>query len=163
MPERAARLHANWVFFAVIYFLVVAAFALSVIGLQTYNDATGSALAVPFAGFLPAVAFLIAVVLAGHRYAQAHPDWGGRDRHHLALIYAFTSLFVAAVVGGGLFVFLAFMIGGFDEMGAALTDTRFIVGVLVGFTVYIAVFYPLSRFLLWLIARRAQPRAEQPS
>jgi len=165
MTDSAARLHANWVFFAVVYFLVVTAFALSVIGLQTFNEVTGSALTIPVGAdlALPVIAFLLAVFLAGMRYADAHPEWGGRDRHHLALIYSATSLFVAAVVGGAMFVFLAFMIGGFDQMSAALTDWRFVAFVAFGFTVYMAVSYPLSRLLLWLIARRGQSRVEQPS
>lgn len=165
MPDRAARLHANWAFFALIYFLVVTAFALGVIGLQTYGEITGGMVGVPVGGdlALPVVAFLIAVVLAGLRYAAAHPEWGGRDRHHLALIYSFTSLVVAGVVGSAMFIVLALLIGGFDQVTAALGDWRFVAFVAFLLLLYMAISYPLCRLVLFLIARRGQHRAEQLS
>ncbi len=159
--SQTERLHANWRYFALTYFLVVTTCAFAVIGL-TYAEMTMGMNVVPFGAdaALPVVAFLVSVILAGMRYAASHADWGGRDRHHLALIYSLTSLVVSGVVGLALFSGLALLIGGFEQMAAGLTDVRFIAFLLFFLLIYMAFSYALSRFVLFLISRRGQGRAE---
>ena len=159
--SQTERLHANWRYFALTYFLVVAACAFAVIGL-TYAEMTMGMNVVPVGAdaALPVLAFLVSVILAGLRYAASHADWGGRDRHHLALIYSFTSLVVAGVVGAALFSILALVIGGFEQMAAGLTDIRFIVFLGIVLLIYMAFSYTLSRVVLFRISRRGHGRAE---
>jgi hypothetical protein len=158
MPSPAARLHANWGFFAVIYTVMALAMGGLGVALQIFTGIAGVEIGLSIAGYIAAA------VLAGQRYVKSHDGrWTPGERHHLALVYALTSFLVSGLVMAAASVAIFMLEGNLDALLALLGNPQFLSFLAVSFTVGTAVYYGLARFALFVVDRQGPRGARQPS
>jgi hypothetical protein len=154
MPGRA-RLHSNWVYFAMVYTMVAIAMGALSVALEAFSlHVPGGEIGLSICGFI------MAAILAGLRYVRAHGNiWTPRERHHLSLVYAFTSFVVSAAVMILVSLAIFLMGGSVDQLGSMLTDRTFqliLAGLLL---VGLVIYYLLARFALFVVDRAAHAGA----
>jgi len=156
MPEPAARLHANWGYFAVVYTVMTLAMGAAAFGLDVLLNITGAQIGLTIGGFIAAA------VLAGLKYVRSHGNvWTARERHHLALAYALTSFLVSALVMGAVTLAIFVVEGQIDALLQPLADPSFYVFLGVSFLVGLVIYYLLARFALFVVDRAAHAGAGQ--
>jgi hypothetical protein len=156
MPQRA-RLHSNWAYFAVLYTLM--AFAMGGIAfaalLAGYN----------FPGFELALSesgFVVAAMLAGLRYVKQHGNvWTSRERHHLAMVYLFTTLVVSAGISALLMVAAVLNGEAIGDVSEMVQDRLFQVILVIMFLFWLGLNYGLARLALFVVDRAAHAGAGQ--
>jgi hypothetical protein len=157
MPARA-RLHSNWVYFAVIYTIMAFVMGAVSVGLDLMFHVTGGEIGLTIGGYMAAA------ILAGLRYVRSHGNvWTARERHHLALVYALTSFLVSALVMGAVSVVIFLTEGSVDQLLSLLTEPQFLIFLAISLTVGLAVYYGLARFSLFVVDRAAHAGAGQSS
>lgn len=158
MPERAARLHANWGYFAVVYTAMTLAMGAVAFALDYFANISGSQIGLTIGGFIAAA------VLAGLKYVRSHGNvWSPRERHHLALAYALTSFLVSAVVMGAVTLAIFVAEGQIDALMEPLSQPSFYGFLGFSFLVGLVIYYLLARFALFVVDRAAHAGAKQPS
>ena len=158
MPERAARLNANWGYFAVVYTAMTLAMGAVAFALDYFADIAGSQIGLTVGGFIAAA------VLAGLKYVRSHGNvWTAGERHHLALAYALTSFLVSAVVMGAVTLAIFVVEGQIDALLTPLSEPSFYIFLGVSLLVGLVVYYLLARFALFVVDRAAHAGAGQTS
>ncbi|MBX7247724.1 MAG: ABZJ_00895 family protein [Caulobacteraceae bacterium] len=156
MPQRE-RLHSNWGYFAVVYTGMALAMGAASLLLDVLFQVTGAQIGLTIGGFIAAA------ILAGLRYVRAHGNvWTGRERHHLALAYAFTSFVVSAVVMSGVSLAIFVIEGQIDELLTPLGHPDFYIFLGISLAVGLLIYYLLARFALFVVDRAAHAGAGQP-